>query len=402
MIKGLGAIVLVSVASGLLIAGTSTRNASSSPPTPLSVGKQIFFDARLSEPAGTSCASCHDPAQGYAGNHGSLTGVAQGSRLTSFALRNTPSVRYLKFAQPFHFHWEEDAVYPDPYGGLFWDGRADTIASAVQQPLLNPNEMGNTDPASVLKKLDTAPYAQAFHANYPGTTGNPQVTMSAIGEALEAFLTSPEMSPFTSKYDDYIRGKATLTPREKLGLELFKNPVKGNCTSCHTLNDATNDPSRSLFTDYGFEAAGIPRNPLLEPNQAPTHFDLGLCDRTNNPQVTDPRLCGQFRTPSLRNVATRHFFMHNGVFTKLRDVVAFYATRDTQPNRWYPGGVSYDDVPESYRQYVNVITPPYNRQLGDTPDLDDDEIDAIVSFLQTLNDAEYRPNDDNVENARVR
>ena len=79
----------------------------------IAAGRQIFFDGALSEPPGTSCASCHDPAHGYAGNHGSTIGVARGSRPDHFARRNTPSVLYLEFVRRFHFHWEEDAALPD-------------------------------------------------------------------------------------------------------------------------------------------------------------------------------------------------------------------------------------------------------------------------------------------------
>jgi cytochrome c peroxidase len=100
--------------------------------------------------------------------------------------------------------------------------------------------------------------------------------------------------------------------------------------------------------------------------------------------------CINFRTPSLRNVAVRESFMHNGTFTNLRDVVAFYATRDTSPRRWYPSGVTFDDAPKRYRGQVNQNAAPYgNHRAGDTPALDDQEIDAIVAFLGTLTDARY-------------
>lgn len=82
--------------------------------------------------------------------------------------------------------------------------------------------------------------------------------------------------------------------------------------------------------------------------------------------------------------------MHNGVFTKLRDVVAFYATRSTDPKRWYTHGVVFDDVPARYREYVSVDKAPYNRQEGERPALDDHEIDALVAFLGTLTDAQFR------------
>ena len=126
-------------------------------------------------------------------------------------------------------------------------------------------------------------------------------------------------------------------------------------------------------------------------NLDPARFDLGLCKRPDTHYHTDdPQFCGSFRTPSLRNVAVRTAFMHNGYFTKLRDVVSFYASRGTNPRRWYPSGVTFDDVPEAYRGYVNVDKAPYNRREGGTPALDDGEIDAIVSFLGTLTDAQFR------------
>ncbi len=82
--------------------------------------------------------------------------------------------------------------------------------------------------------------------------------------------------------------------------------------------------------------------------------------------------------------------MHNGRFTSLRDAVSFYATRSTDPRRWYGGGVKYDDIPEKYRRYVNERVAPYDRGEGERPRLDEDEIDAIVAFLETLTDAPYR------------
>src|SRR5262249_3928718 len=92
---------------------------------------------------------------------------------------------------------------------------------------------------------------------------------------------------------------------------------------------------------------------------------------------------------SLRNVAVRQSFMHNGAFRSLRDVVAFYATRATDPMRWYKSGVKFDDVPAKYRGQVNINSIPYNRRAGDVPPLDDAEIDAIVAFPGTPTAGEY-------------
>jgi cytochrome c peroxidase len=99
--------------------------------------------------------------------------------------------------------------------------------------------------------------------------------------------------------------------------------------------------------------------------------------------------CGSFRTPSLRNVAVRTSYMHNGAFSDLRDVVKFYATRDVMPRRWYKSAAAFDDVPAKYRAQVGVERVPYDRHEGQVPRLNDSEIDAVVAFLQTLTDAAY-------------
>lgn len=356
----------------------------------VALGKRIFFDARLSEPSGVSCASCHDPQHGFAGNNGSNIGVAQGSRPGHFARRNTPSLLYLKFVRKFHFHWEEDAPIPDAVGGFFWDGRSDSIAQLVRQPLLHPDEMGNRDVQQIAAKLRAAPYAEELGREYALRWDDSEATLNALGGALEAFLTSDELSPFTSKYDAYVRGKAQLSALEARGLALFRDASKGACDACHKLNAASPNPERSLFTDYGFEALAVPRNKKLPRNKDRKAYDLGLCepDARHFPMARE-QWCGNFRTPSLRNVAVRSSYMHNGAFTSLRDVVEFYATRGVTPRRWYKSGVSFDDVPAQYRQQVAIERVPYDRHAGQAPRLDAAEIDAIVAFLETLTDAAY-------------
>jgi len=93
-----------------------------------------------------------------------------------------------------------------------------------------------------------------------------------------------------------------------------------------------------------------------------------------------------FRTPSLRSVALRNGLMHNGSFTSLREVVRFYATRATNPERWYPSGVPFDDTPVPYRGLIDVASAPYNRGVGARPALTEAEISALVAFLGTLTD----------------
>lgn len=349
----------------------------------IALGRAIFFDGSLSEPPGTSCATCHDPARAFSSGNASSAGVPRGSRPGHFARRNAPSLLYLKYVPKFHFALEDDdAPAPVPLGGLFWDGRVDTIAELTRQPLLNPDEMNNRDLGRVRNKLLVARYADQLLERL-GTSRDPERVATVAGQAVEAYLTSHELAPFSSKYDDFVRGRAKLSTLELVGLRLFKDASKGACAACHRLNDTATDPAMSLFTDYGYDGIGVPRNPELAARKP----DLGLCERKDRAQPTDAEEnCAHFRTPTLRNVALRSSFMHNASFTSLRDVVAFYATRATDPLRWYKSGTRFEDVPVKYRPYVNAQSIPYNRREGDVPALDDREIDALVAFLHTLTD----------------
>lgn len=356
--------------------------------TPLAeLGRAVFFDSSLSEPAGTSCASCHDPERAYTSNNGSERGVPRGSRTAHFARRNAPSLLYLKQIPKFGFRLDDDdAPAPAPFGGFFWDGRADSIARLVRQPLLNPDEMNNAGAPALSSKLEHASYASAFRSECGPVFADPEKSVACLGRALEAYLTSDEMSPFSSRFDAFLRGRGKLTPYEMQGLRLFKDPIKGGCAGCHRFTETGTDPARSMFTDYGYDALAVPRNDKLGTRKP----DLGLCERTDKAVPSSAaENCVRFRTPSLRNVAVRSSYMHNGVFTNLRDVVAFYATRATDPKRWYKSGVKFEDVPLKYRSSVNVSSIPYNRREGDEPALNDQEIDAVVAFLQTLTDARY-------------
>ncbi|HEX4511520.1 MAG TPA: cytochrome B6, partial [Burkholderiaceae bacterium] len=195
-----------------------------------------------------------------------------------------------------------------------------------------------------------------------------------------------EMSPTRSKYDAYVRGEATLTETERRGLEAFKDRRRGACAGCHRMTEMSSNPAESMFTDYGYDAIALPRNHELGTNRDPAAFDLGLCERHKG-EKSDEKLCGSFRTPSLRNVALRESFGHNGVYKTLREAVTFYARRAVAPERIYPAGQKFDDVPARYRVNVNIHAPVYNRSVGAAPPLSDAEIDDVVAFLQTLTDA---------------
>ncbi len=357
----------------------------------VALGKKIFFDERLSEPPGTSCASCHDPRHAFSGTHGSTIGVPLGSRPGHFARRSTPSVLYLRYRPKFHYFDEDEAPGPAPYGGFFWDGRSDTIAELVRQPLFNPDEMNAGNPHRLAAKIAGAPYAGEVRAKLGRAHGDDAV-MRGVGAALEAYLTSDEMTPATSKFDAWVRGEATLTSQEQRGLEAFKDGARGACAGCHRLNEVSTNPEWTMFTDYGFDVVAVPRNRALPGNRDPAAYDLGLCERKNTQTPSDDgQWCGSFRTPSLRNVAARETFMHNAGFNSLRDVVVFYANRASSPDRFYTHGERFDDLPPKYRENVNVSSRPYNRPENGKPGMSDEDIDAIVAFLGTLTDAAFVP-----------
>ncbi|HLK91495.1 MAG TPA: cytochrome c peroxidase [Polyangia bacterium] len=360
-------------------------------PVLVALGKKIFFDERLSEPAGTSCASCHDPARAFSGRHGSALGVPLGSRPGHYARRSTPSVLYMRYVPKFHYFEDDEAPAPEPRGGYFWDGRADGLAELVRQPLFNPDEMNAGTPRLVASKIARGPYAQEFRAAL-GATPNPEAVLRGLGKALEAFLDSDEMNPATSKYDAYVRGQATLTEQEVRGLEVFKDRRRGACAGCHRMAETSSNPAESMFTDYGYDALALPRNRELPPNRDPGTFDLGLCERKDPKTPSgDERFCTAFRTPSLRNVALLESYGHNGIYKSLRDAVAFYARRAVAPGRIYPAGRKFDDVPPKYRVNVNIHAPIYNRAEGAPQPMTEQEIDDVVAFLGTLTDARYLP-----------
>jgi cytochrome c peroxidase len=357
------------------------------------LGRKMFFDTGLSESRKLACATCHDPGHSFApGNELPVQRGGVGS--TEAGLRAAPSLRYLQSVPPFteHMHDAEgdDSIDQGPAGGRTWDGRAQTAHDQARIPLLSPREMANRSPDSVVAKLRRAPYASTFREVFgAGTLEDAETAFKAALLALEVFQQTPrEFYPYDSKYDAYLRGQAELTPSEVRGLALFNDPAKGNCAICHP--SAIKEGKFPPFTDYGYVAVGVPRNSSIPANRDPSFFDLGLCGPERTDLKDREEYCGLFRTPSLRNVATRRVFFHNGTFKSLRDVLMFYVERDIHPARWYPrkadGTVrKFDDLPPRYHGNVNR-EPPFDRGPGDKPALSRTEIGDVIAFLRTLTD----------------
>lgn len=365
------------------------------------LGKKIFEDARLSEPAGMACASCHDAGKAFQGNNGSpVAALALGSRAGVFGSRNTPSLAYVSFSPPFGFMEKKDEetgkVELVPVGGQFWDGRAKDLVAQFEGPLLNPREMNNSSRAAVVAKIQSGDYAEFARSVYGDDLfANADAAFDKLARAVVAFESSSRFHPFASKFDAFLQGREKLTKQEARGFELFKDKKKGNCIACHVGKEDSKKPEDWLFTDFSYDALGAPRNADIPDNKDAAYVDLGLCkqeglDKIAPKGVEIDGLCGQFKAPTLRNIAVTGPYLHNGAFSRLRDVVTFYATRDTSPERWYPKKdgkvVKYDDLPKQFHDNVNTKEVPYDRKPGQRPRLDDDEIDAIVAFLQTLTD----------------
>jgi len=360
------------------------------------LGRRLFFDRELSASRKMSCATCHDPRHAY-GPPNARSTQPGGADMRSSGIRAVPSLRYLANVPPFAEHHFDEAVDESvdqgPTGGHTWDGRADTTHDQARAPLTSPFEMANDSVEAVASKVAERPYAGEFREAFGDDVfADPSRASVAVLLSLEVFQQSPkDFSPFSSRYDAWLRHKADLTAAEQRGLALFGDPKKGNCASCHP--HQIRQGAFPIFTDFGFNALGVPRNLAIPANRDVRFHDLGLCGPMRTDLATHKDYCGLFRVPPLRNVATRRVFFHNGVFHDLRQVVEFYAQRDTRPARWYTSGghvVPFDDLPLDDRDNVNR-EPPFGGKRGGAAALTSAEIDDLVAFLKTLTDADARP-----------
>jgi cytochrome c peroxidase len=347
------------------------------------LGKLLFFDASLSGSGRMSCASCHAPDHAFGPPDG-LAVRFGGPDLATPGFRATPGLRYAKYTPEFSFNKDGDAV-----GGFTWDGRADSLAAQAAIPLLAPHEMANASAKDVVTKIAQAPYAPRFKAVFGADIfAHEPEAFSAATKALETYQReAPEFAPFSSKFDRYLAGQAQLTPAEQRGLQLFNDKSKGNCAACH-ISTRGPDGKPPLFTDFTYDNVGVPRNAEIPATQDPKYHDLGLCGPDRKDLAARRELCGAFKVPSLRNVATRSVFFHNGRFHTLKEVMDFYVERDTDPAKWYGTHAPYDDVPGDLRKNVNRDEVPYDRKTGEAPRLNAQEIDDIVAFLLTLTDSQ--------------
>lgn len=397
------------------------------PAAPLSamarLGRRLFFDPSLSSSGRLACATCHSPAHAY-GPPGDMPAMLGGPDLARQGVRAVPSLRYLE-RQPNFSIGPDDAENENvslaglaalgataprarktaatgaaaanivPQGGLFWDGRADTLQQQALTPLLNPLEMDGGSVVAVAARLRKAPYADRLVELFgPAIFDTPRLAVAEAMFAVSRFqIEDPSFHPYTSKFDYWLKGRARLSQAELRGYLAFNDPAGANCGGCH-LDRPTPDGRPPLLTDHQFEALGVPRNTALAANRDTSYFDLGLCGPYRTDLARETRFCGMFATPTLRNVATRKVFFHNGVYRSLAQVLDFYDFRDTEPRKIYPrrsdGTIAkYDDLPARYRANIDTADPPFDRKPGDPPAMSPQDERDIIAFLGTLTDG-YR------------
>ncbi|HUN82038.1 MAG TPA: cytochrome c peroxidase [Phycisphaerae bacterium] len=428
------------------------------------LGQVLFFDTTLSNPSGQACASCHSAATGFRFPDSTVNqnfGVARGVIPDRFTNRAVPTIAYAAFVPdgpPFaHGLAGRQSVRGEAafFGGLFLDGRAINLEDQARFPFLNPNEMNNLvnnmpSPALVVQELMNSPNADLFREVFGEDifTHPTDEVYQDIATAIGAYERTPQVSPFTSKYDAYLIGMATLTPEEFDGLCLMTGSATGipggpphrkdaQCIACHGIPSFPTD-GPFLFTDFSYANIGVPKNAnnpfytMTDPKTNPVGYnplganfiDLGLGDFLYPLNDLPPGnmgpgssgdgdflgINGTFRVPTLRNIDKRpspdfvKAYMHNGGFKSLKDIVHFYNTRNLTTE---PGEVInfYDEDP-----YANLIGqplwPPPEISSPDSienPDgassedggqvgnlgLTDEEEDHIVAFLKTLSDGTF-------------
>jgi len=340
--------------------------------TKIMLGRAIFMDTTLSNPSGQSCNSCHDLKTAMSDpNHAMASpGIIKGRS----EKRNAPSLHYIMFTPPLHY----DSINETHVGGIFLDGRVNTLEEQVRVPLMNPLEMNVTDMNMLAEKIKSAPFYPLMSTVY-GSSEHPDTLLAQLADALAAFERSPEVNPFSSKFDLFLKGEVTLTEEEMEGLALFKDTTKAMCANCHPI-DVDQMSGKVLLTDFTYDNVGSPKNLKLEFYSIPAPFnpdgvqftDLGLGRVTGNAAQN-----GQFRVPTLRNVAVTAPYFHNGIFNTLEEVIHFYNVRDIDATFANP----------EVKENINV------EELGNLK-LTQAEEQALVAFLKTLTDG-YADNPSN-------
>ncbi|MGI9288831.1 MAG: cytochrome c peroxidase [Pseudomonadales bacterium] len=310
------------------------------------LGRQLFYDRRLSHNNTFSCAMCHIPEQGFSSNELATAVGIEGRTVR----RNAPSIYNVAYAKL-----------------LFHDGRENKLEQQIWAPLLAHNEMGNPSVGRVIDKINSIP---EYRDQFESVFARQAVDMNNLGEAIASYERT--LVSGNSAFDRWHFGKdsGAMNPEAIGGYTLFTG--KARCVSCHTI-----DKTHALFSDDKLHNTGIgylysmqqepqSRKILVAPGTwltvdnatiaaaaEPKPNDLGQYEISGKP---DDRW--KYRTPTLRNVALTAPYMHDGSLSTLREVVEFYNS----------GGIS------------NELLDPLLQPL----ELSATEIDQLLAFLNAL------------------
>jgi cytochrome c peroxidase len=295
---------------------------SDNPPTDdtIALGRRLYYDPQLSADGTISCASCHAPQFAFADARKVSVGVGGKS-----GTRHAPT------------------VINSAYSALqFWDGRAPSLEEQAKGPIANPVEMAHSLDG-VVNRLQADPKYRALFQNAWGTD---QITIDLIAKSIASFERTviAGNSPFDRFY--FGHDKKALSPAAQRGFKIFTDVKKANCAVCHTIGKTD-----ALFTDNKFHNLGIgadTRGNLDDPGRyAVTKQDADI---------------GCFKTPTLRNLANRAPFMHDGSFPSVKDALAHYI-----------GGGNMNDHLDKEIHALDFLTF--------------DERDDLLQFLDSLNGA---------------
>ena len=290
------------------------------PPTEetIALGRRLYYDPQLSVDSTVSCASCHAPQFAFADNRQLSRGV--GGKLGT---RKAPT------------------VINSAYSPLqFWDGRAASLEEQAKGPMANPVEMAHS-----LKGVEERLQADA---NYPElfkkAWGSDRITIDMVAKSIASFERTVVAgdSPFDRFF--YGHDSHALSAAAQRGLKIFKAKDKGNCEVCHTIGKDS-----ALFTDGKFHNLGV---------GADTRGNLADLGRYNISKVEADK--GSFKTPSLRNLANRGPYMHDGTFPTVKDTLSHYV-----------GGGNWN--------------PYLDKEIHSLDRLTFDEREDLLAFLDALN-----------------
>lgn len=290
------------------------------PPTEetIALGRRLYYDPSLSIDGTISCASCHAPQFAFSDNRPVSEGVDKKT-----GTRHAPTVI--------------NSAY---YTLQFWDGRAPSLEEQAKGPIANPVEMAHSLDGVVKRLQADAKYPDLFKKAW----GTDQISIEMVAKSIASFERT--VIAGDSPFDRFFYGhdSRAMTLEAQRGLRIFMSPKKGNCAVCHTFGN-----DYSLFMDNKFHNLGV---------GADTRGNLDDVGRYAVTKVDADLGC--FKTPSLRNLANRGRYMHDGSFPSVKDALAHYI-----------GGGNWNAHLDKEIHSLDVLTF--------------DERDELVQFLDALN-----------------